>query len=186
MLAPALPVRFSAVLGLGLMASFMEFSEEWIVAIPFIVALLTISFCDWRHMIIPDKITIPGIILAATIRIFIHPLPYWEYVVAALLGGGIFYCFKLIGKVIRKSDAIGYGDIKLLLLTGLVLGLKLTLLSFLIFCFVGTLMGIYLVVSRSGDKNVIVPFGPVIASASFISYIYGNEIFFGVYSKLLL
>ncbi|MCF2940581.1 A24 family peptidase [Paenibacillus alkaliterrae] len=184
--ASALTARVSTALGFGLMAASIELSEEWILAIPFVAALLTISICDWRHMIIPDKITIPSIILAASLRVFIHPLPYWDYVVAALLGGGVFYCFKLIGKVIAKSDAVGDGDIKLLLLTGLVLGLKLTLLSFLVFCFVGTLMGIYLIVSRSGGQNVTVPFGPVIAGASFISYIYGNDIFRGVYSQLLL
>ncbi|WP_169088645.1 prepilin peptidase [Paenibacillus sp. PL91] len=182
---PVLPVRILAALAFCLIAAFVKVSIEWVIALPFVAALLTASVCDWRHMIIPDKIIIPGIFLVACLRIFISPLPYWDYALAAFLGGMIFFCFKLIGRLLVKEDVVGDGDIKLLLLTGFVLGLKLTLLSFLVFCFVGTLIGIYQIVKNRKYNETILPFGPVISGATYISYIWGSDFIRGAYTHLL-
>ncbi|OME78666.1 hypothetical protein BK120_23290 [Paenibacillus sp. FSL A5-0031] len=178
-------VRVLAALAFSSIAIFMDLSSEWFIAIPFVTALLTISICDWRHLIIPDKIILPGIVIAAGLRIFIGPLPYWDYLLAALIGGGIFYLIKIIGGFLINEDALGDGDIKLLLLTGLVLGLKLTLLSFLIFCFVGTIIGIFFLVIRRKVPTSTLPFGPIISGATFISYIWGSNIIQRVYISLL-
>lgn len=178
-------VRVLAALAFCSIAVFMDLSSEWFIAIPFITALLTISVCDLRHLIIPDKIILPGIVIAAGLRVFIGPLPYWDYLLASLIGGGIFYFLKIISRFIVSEDALGDGDIKLLILTGLVLGLKLTLLSFLIFCFVGTIIGVFFLVIRRKVPTYTLPFGPIISGATFISYIWGSNIIQRVYMSLL-
>jgi prepilin signal peptidase PulO-like enzyme (type II secretory pathway) len=182
----AIPARLVSALVLGLMVLSIDYSWEWLVALPFAAALVTISFCDFRYMIIPDIITLPGIVLVAVLRLWIQPLPYWDYVTAALFGSGFFYLVALMILVTTKREAIGGGDIKLLALTGLVLGIKLTILSFLMFCFIGTIAGLLIVFTERYRNDLIVPFGPFIAASSIISYFWGNGLISWAIGKLIL
>jgi prepilin signal peptidase PulO-like enzyme (type II secretory pathway) len=182
----AMPVRILAALVFGLMLLSVDYSWEWFIALPFAAALVTISLCDVRHMIIPDIVTIPVIVLVAGLRLWIHPLPYWDYAAAALVGSGLFYLVAFLIRATAKSESIGGGDIKLLALTGLVLGIKLTVFSFLMFCFAGTIIGLLLVFTGRYRNDLIVPFGPFIATASIISYFWGNDLIGWAISKLIL
>ncbi|MFD2614733.1 prepilin peptidase [Paenibacillus gansuensis] len=171
----AIPMRFLAAIALGLTVLSISFSPEWFIALPFALALTIICICDIRYMIIPDVITLPGIASAAVLRIFIHPLPFWDYIAAALIGSGLFYLAALLIRFLSNTDAVGGGDIKLLALTGLVLGIKLTVLSFLMFSLAGMVAGILIILSGKLRKNMIIPFGPFIAAASLISYYWGSD-----------
>jgi leader peptidase (prepilin peptidase) / N-methyltransferase len=182
----AIPTRLISALILGLVVLSIDYSWEWLVALPFVTALITISLCDIRQMIIPDIITLPGIVLIALLRFWIHPLPYWDYVTAAFIGSGIFYLIAGLILYTSNKESIGGGDIKLLALTGLVLGIKLTVLSFLIFCFMGTITGMIIIITGRYRKDIVVPFGPFIAAGSIISYFWGNELISWAISKLII
>lgn len=156
---------------------------DLITASVFTAILIIVSVTDIRFMIIPDAIIIPGIIVAATFRLFIHPLPYWDYIGASLLGSGLFYFAAVIIHWITRKDSIGGGDIKLLALTGFILGLKLSLLSFLLFCFAGMLAGFSIIFFK---RNLTIPFGPFISLASLISFYWGNEIINWTINQLII
>ena len=179
-------VRISTAAVLGLSVLFVDFSTEWLIALPFAVSLITICFLDLRYKVIPDFITLPGIVLAAALRFWIHPLPFFNYAAAALIGVGIFYAIGLIMQLSMNRDSIGGGDIKLLGLTGLVLGLKLTLLSFMLFCLAGMIAGIIIVITGRFRKDILIPFGPFIAVASFTCYLWGNDFESWLIRKLLI
>lgn len=185
-LASGLPVRLLAALVFSLMVISVDYSFEWIIALPFVAAIVFISLCDLRYMIIPDIVTIPGIVFVAVLRLLIHPLPYWDYVTAALVGSGLFYLVALLTRATAKTVPIGGGDIKFLALTGFVLGIKLTVLSFIVFCFAGTIIGLLLVFTRRYRNDLIVPFGPIIAVASMFSYFWGNDLIGWALGKLIL
>lgn len=171
----SVPARILVWIVFGLMVVSVNYSIEWFIGLPFAASLVALSISDIRYKIIPDFITIPGIVLTSLIRIWIHPLPIWDYFVAAVIGSGIFYFIALMSSLLSKSESIGGGDIKLLGFTGLVLGIKLSLYAFILFCLIGMVVGLMIVVSGKFRKDIIVPFGPFIASASLICYFWGNE-----------
>lgn len=176
----AVPMRILSAIAFGLAVLSVNFSAEWLIALPFAGALVVVSICDIRHMVIPDAITLPGIAAAAALRLFIHPLPYWDYVAAALIGSGLFYIAALLFR------GIGGGDIKLLALTGLVLGIQLTVLSFLLFCMAGMVAGVLIIVTGRFRQDMIVPFGPFIALAAIASYYWGSDAISWAVNRLIL
>lgn len=179
-------LRISTAAVLALSVFFVDYSTEWFISLPFVVALITICFLDFRYKVIPDFITLPGILLTTVLRSWIHPLPFLNYVSAALFGAGIFYAIGLIMQLSSKSDSVGGGDIKLLGLTGLVLGVKLSLLSFVLFCLAGMITGIIIVITGRSQKNMLIPVGPFIAGASLICYLWGNDFESWLISNLIL
>jgi prepilin signal peptidase PulO-like enzyme (type II secretory pathway) len=159
---------------------------EWIITIPFICLLVVVTFNDLKRRVIPDVIILPGIALVVLFRLWVHPLPFWNYIIAGLIGSGLFYVIALLLNAIGRNDSIGGGDIKLLALVGLALGVKLTVLSILVLSLVGTLFGLLLVVTGRYRKMQIVPFAPFVASASAVSCLWGNQFYSWLLSNLLL
>lgn len=181
----SVPLRILTAILFGIMVLFVDFSNEWFIGVPFVTALLCITFIDLRFSIIPDLITIPGIIIAVLLRIWIHSLPHWDFIVAALLGSGLFYLIAFLTSIRGREASIGGGDIKLLFLTGLILGIKLSILSFMLFSLAGVLFGILILVTGRYKKDMTIPFGPFIAASSFFSYIWGNDFCNWLFWKLL-
>lgn len=162
-------MRLLAATTFGLAVLSLNLSVEWIIALPFVAALIIVAQIDIQHMVIPDLITLPGIAVAAALRLLIHTLPYWNYVTAALFGSGLFYLAAfLIICAVTNNDAIGGGNIKLLVLTGFVLGIKLT-----IPCCAGIIAGLVIILTGRYRKELILPFGPFIAVASIVSNYWG-------------
>jgi prepilin signal peptidase PulO-like enzyme (type II secretory pathway) len=182
----SMPARILAGIVFGLMVVSVNYSIEWLIGLPFAAALVALSINDIRYKIIPDFITIPGIVIVSVMRIWIHPLPFWNYFVAAVIGSGIFYFIALGSSLLSKGESVGGGDIKLLAFTGLVLGIKLSLFAFILFCFIGMLAGLLIVISGKFHKNLIVPFGPFIAGASLICYLWGNDFENWIISRIVL
>lgn len=177
--------RIIAALALGAVIYFSEYSIEWIITIPFVISLIMVSLIDIKIRIIPDIVTIPTILFTLILRIWIHELPYWNYLVAAFVAAGIFYLIALISSMNGKESAVGGGDIKLLLLVGLVLGIKLTLLSFFLFSLIGFLFGLFILLRGEFRRNVIIPFGPFIAAGALISIVI-NGYLFSWFTSLLI
>ncbi|MFC5402416.1 prepilin peptidase [Cohnella soli] len=148
---------------------------EWIVGIPFAALIVAASFLDIRTREIPDILILPGIAYFTLVRIWIHPDSYSSHLIAGLVAGGLFYLIAVL--VPKKGDKyeVGGGDIKFLALTGIVLGVKLTILSLALLSLIGTFAAIVFLIVRRRDG--IIPFGPFIAGAALISYYFGYEFF---------
>ncbi|MBO7745823.1 prepilin peptidase [Paenibacillus sp. MWE-103] len=171
----SLMIRFMLAVCLCLCVCSIHSFAEWFIAIPFAIVLVGICFIDLFHKVIPDIVTLPGILVAMILRLCIHPLPLLNYVLAALVGAGVFYLIALFIQLTSKRDSIGGGDIKMLAMTGIVLGLKLSILSVLLFSFAGFIAGLFLLVTKKHSQEFVVPFGPFIAVASLVSYLWGSS-----------
>jgi leader peptidase (prepilin peptidase)/N-methyltransferase len=84
----------------------------------FISALICIGFIDLEHQIIPDVISIPGIIAGLFFSFLIHHIPWIDSVTGILAGGGILYLVAFLFELITKKEGMGGGDIKLLAMIG--------------------------------------------------------------------
>ncbi|QHW35424.1 prepilin peptidase (plasmid) [Paenibacillus rhizovicinus] len=180
-----LMARLAMATTIGLTVLFVDYSKEWLIAIPFAAALIMICFLDFRYKIIPDFITLPGILIVTALRSWIHPLPFLNYIIAAIVGAGIFYAIALMMQLSKGSNSIGGGDIKLLFLTGLVLGIKLSILAFALFCLAGMITGIIIVLSGKYRRDMLIPFGPFIACSTLVCYLWGSHFESWIIGKML-
>lgn len=141
--------------------------------------LILITFIDIDHYIIPDSLILIGSVVAVIINIFGVEVGFIEGIKGSLFIGGGVLVVALIIEFIIKKEVIGGGDIKLYWVIGLVLGVKLSLVTLMLSIYIGGLYGVILIIYNKYKKrelNSVIPFGPFIAVAAYISMIYGSKI----------
>ncbi|KPK37956.1 MAG: hypothetical protein AMJ78_10725 [Omnitrophica WOR_2 bacterium SM23_29] len=143
--------------------------------------LIIISFIDLEHRIIPDELSLGGLILGLILS-GLYPalhdktsmiLGLKNSLLGILVGGGSIYLIGLFGSAIFKKEAMGGGDVKLLAFIGAFLGWKLTLLTFFIAPILGSIVGVPLKLIKKQDT---IPYGPFLSLATFISTFWGDKI----------
>jgi leader peptidase (prepilin peptidase)/N-methyltransferase len=142
---------------------------EWIAALLLVSILIIITHTDMKAMIIPNAVVFPGILMAVVLRAVLQPLPWWNYVAAAVIGFSFLYLIAVSSK-----GGMGGGDIKLYLFVGLIGGISVTVLSLFLASLLGMVYG--LVVKRFGRQRLKdpIPFGPFIAVGAYLSFLYGE------------
>lgn len=171
------------------------------VALAFFSTMIALILIDAGHMILPNVITYPLFIIALVIRVvypiafsdnyfsdttfapisYLHGWPAWAVSLAgalfgALVGGGSLWLVGVIWKAFRGVDAMGLGDVKLLLGLGALLGWRLTILTIFIGAFTGALAGI-IVIARQKEKDLQtqIPFGIFLGIGSMIALLFGDR-----------
>lgn len=133
-----------------------------------IFGLIVCSFIDFDHMIIPDKLSLPGIAIGV-IGSFLNPeRPWWDGLAGVLMGGGFFFAVAYLYFIIRKREGLGGGDIKLLAWVGAVLGWKAIPFVILSSSIIGSFVGIGLALRSGGSSQTVIPFGPYISLGALI------------------
>jgi leader peptidase (prepilin peptidase) / N-methyltransferase len=145
------------------------------VRLVFGCALLVLFMIDLEHQILPDVITLPGIVIGVAVSVFLPPGPI-ESLIGLLLGGGLLWAIAEAWFRLRKVDAMGFGDVKMLAMVGAWLGWKMVILTFVLSSMMGGLVGVVLLVSRRADMATRVPFGTMLAVAAMIASLYGGPI----------
>ncbi len=158
----------------------------WVTAVYciFVSSLVVIFFIDLDHQIIPDSITLPGIIIALLVGSTILPDPfskgemlgYKASVIGCLTGGGAFYLIMVLGKLILKKDAMGGGDVKMMAMVGGLLGWKGVLLTTFMGSLFGSVIGVSLILLKGREWGARIPFGPYLAFGALVSLLRGQEI----------
>lgn len=140
-------------------------------------SLLAIFFIDLDFQIIPDVITLPGIIIGLAVSLLPGSLGIVDSAIGMLAGGGSLYLIAILGDWLFKKDSMGGGDIKMAAMLGAFLGWQKVLLIFMSSAVIGLVVSILLMaVSERIRKERVIPFGPFLASAAFLSIVYGDAI----------
>jgi len=142
----------------------------------FCAALLVIIFIDLRHQIIPDIISLPGIIIGFAVA-FINPWVTWqESGLGLLLGGGALYLVAAGYYLLTKREGMGGGDIKLLAMIGAFLGWQC--LPFVIFgsSLLGSVVGIGAMIHQKKGGKTVIPYGPFLSLAALLYLFFQVEI----------
>ena len=151
---------------LWLLSAHLFWSESPVYAILSAVVLSTlvcIFFIDLEHLLIFNRfVIIVGV--AGIVAIFFDNFTVWydHLIGAAAFGGGfalIYYCAILI----LKREGIGFGDVKLALAAGLLLGWQKMLLAMLIASVSGSIILLILKRVRGDEEGHEYPFGPFLA-----------------------
>ncbi|NRD76000.1 prepilin peptidase [Bacillus sp. BRMEA1] len=171
-ISPIYPMmEFLTGLLFAITPNIIGWSGELFVALTLISMFMIIVVSDIQYMIIPDKILIwfAGIFLLERIM---WPLsPWWD----SLLGAAAGFVLLLVIAIITKGG-MGGGDIKLYGLLGLVLGIKLVLLSFFLSTFFGAVFGGLALLLSIVKRRQPIPFGPFIAAGTLTAYFWGSDI----------
>lgn len=146
----------------------------------FCSSLVVITFIDLDFQIIPDVITLPGILVGIVAGSLFVPDPFMRHsllgfkasALGLLAGGGLFYAIAVISK-----GGMGGGDIKMMAMVGALMGWKSVLLTVFLGSFTGAVFGIFLMITRGKGRKTKIPFGPFLAFGTVITLFYGQEIF---------
>ena len=165
----------------GLVASalFYRFgpSPEAVFWFVFACALITISFIDFDHQIIPDIISIPGIFIFASAPIILSEMTFLSTIFGILLGGGGLAAVSSGYYFIRKKEGIGGGDIKLLAMIGAATGVTGVIFTIFSSSLIGTIVGVALsVTSKTNIAALRIPFGPFLSTGAFIYVMWGEKL----------
>ena len=92
------------------------------------------------------------------------------------LGGGMLWAIGEAWFRLRKVEAMGFGDVKMLAMVGAFLGVKMVILTFVLSSMLGGLVAIILVVTRRADMATRLPFGTMLAAAALVASLFGDRI----------
>lgn len=138
-------------------------------------SLIVVSFIDLDHQIIPNVITLPGIPLGLLGGLVGQP-PVLDRLIGALTGAGFLYLVLLYGGAMYGQDAMGEGDLNLLALVGAFLGWRAVVVTLLVGCLSGSLVGLTLILLRRLGRREHIPFGPFLVFGALVSLFWGDAI----------
>ena len=138
--------------------------------------LIALTGIDYHDQLLPDQITLPLLWVGLFANLSGTFVPINEAVIGALAGylslWSVFWIFKLV----TGKEGMGYGDFKLLAALGAWMGWQMLPLIIVLSTFVGAVVGIVGVLSKSKDRQVPIAFGPFLAMAGWIALIWGDKI----------
>ena len=136
--------------------------------------LITLTFIDFDTQLLPDRFTLPLAALGLGINSFAiyttATSAIWGYLIGFLCLWVVYYLFKLV----TGKEGMGYGDFKLLAALGAWMGPMMLPLIVLLSSVVGAIIGIILMKIRG--ENQPFAFGPYIAIAGWIAFLWGDQI----------
>ncbi|MCL4491853.1 MAG: prepilin peptidase [Nitrospirae bacterium] len=187
--------------GIFYVSVFRHFGPGW--HLPFLLALasamVVITFIDLDFQVIPDVITLPGIIVGIVGASLFIPDPFLtadvgpripdfinfqpaiinhqaivgfkNSLIGLLLGGGLFYLIAVLSR-----GGMGGGDIKMMAMVGAFMGWKAVLLTTFLGSLTGSVVGIFLMIAKGKGRKAKIPFGPFLALGALITLFLGGNI----------
>jgi leader peptidase (prepilin peptidase) / N-methyltransferase len=173
------------------------FGGEAVLIMILCSSLIAITFIDFDHQIIPDIITLPGMLLGLSFAPFyLYPLtdalpfhlgnllPHVSLYLTAflnsligLLAGAVpLFAIGWIWEKLRHVEAMGGGDVKLMGMIGSFLGWKGALLTIMLGALTGSVAGILLILLKRHKMEKVIPFGPFLAVGAVMTAFYGPAI----------
>ncbi len=161
-----------ALTGACFLAAFLVYGLGWhtLQLAAFLAALVAVAFIDLDHRIIPDRIVLPGAVIGLVTSIALHPSRWWVYAVAGVGAAAFLLAIGLIW-----SGGMGFGDVKLALMMGFVLGSSVVVAMFLGFL-AGGIGGIVLIALGVKKRKDKIPFGPFLAAGAAVASLWGPSI----------
>jgi len=183
-------VRYFVVelfMGLLAAANYYQFGLglAFFVAFVFVAALLVISFIDLDVRIVPDVISLPGIVVGLVFSIvgryvISDPLNFVPTPVSALIGavggGGFLLTVAWLYERVTGVEGMGGGDIKLLAMIGAFLGWPSIPLTLFFSSLGGSVIGLTLMLRKGVGGKYALPFAPFLCSGALLHLFFGKQV----------
>ena len=200
----SISVQYPLVEGVTALLSlllFMRFgpSLQYVIYFAFAAALVVVTVIDLYHQIIPNVISLPGI-AAGLLASWFLPNPalldgllrgllfqagrigvnlsnhaaFVDSLLGILLGGGSLLLVIHLYYWLRKAEGMGGGDVKLLAMVGGFLGWKAVIVTIIFSSFIGSIVGVALMVRKGKDLKYAIPYGPFLSLGAMMALFYGE------------
>ncbi len=157
-------------------------------------ALIVLIFTDWRSRVLPDVITLPGLVVGVVFAAVVplrdgttafllraldagaaHPalLSVLDALLGALLGAGLLFGLGELWYRLRHVEGMGLGDVKMMGMLGLFFGVKLTVLTLLLGSLAGTVVGGFYMLLTGKDSQYELPLGSFLGVAGLVALFWG-------------
>lgn len=146
-------------------------------AFPFVllwgVMLVALMSIDLEVQLLPDVLTYPGAVIAIGVGIWSHG---WVHVALGIaVGSGYLLAFLLFWQFVLKRDGMGWGDIKLGVMYGALLGPLNAFVTIVVAAFVGSFAGLVLMLRGRGGMKTALPFGLFLCPAALAAFLWGER-----------
>lgn len=138
--------------------------------------LIVQSGIDIDHKMIPDEITMPILWLGILLSLFSVFTTSEDAIIGAASGYLTLWVIYWVFYLVTKKEGMGYGDFKLLAMLGAFLGWQILPVVLILSSFLGSLVGITLLVFKACDRETKIPFGPFLAIAGWVALVFGPQI----------
>ena len=163
---------------LGYVTILSVFSADWPTVFYCLLysALLVVTGTDLTHKIIPNVVTLPGIVLGLLGAATVLPVGPINALLGVAVGGGILWFLAWVSPYLFGKEGMGGGDIKLLAMIGAFLGWKPALLTIMIGSLTGSVIGVSLIALGFMKRDEYIPFGPFLVLGALISMFYAQPL----------
>ncbi len=172
-----------ALTGVAAVVVFSRFgmTAVGVIYLGFVCALMVSSFIDLEFQIIPDEISLGGLVVGLTLSLLVpalhgttlHLLSLGYSVLGMLVGGGLLYLTGMLGDVVFRKESMGGGDIKLLAMAGSILGWKLVALTFFVAPVLALIPGLLVLLFK---RSHVIPYGPFLSLGLILALFWGNDL----------
>ncbi len=125
-------------------------------------ALIVLFAIDFDHHLLPNVITLPGILVGLAFSFITEP-GWMASLIGAVVGGGALWLIAEVYYRVRHEEGLGMGDVKMLAMIGAFIGWQLTLVTLMMASFAGAIVGLLVIALRKGDMKYALPFGTFLA-----------------------
>lgn len=147
-----------------------------VAAMCFSWALLALALIDYDTQYLPDNITLPFLWAGLVLNILHIYTDLTSAVIGAVAGYLALWLVYHGFKLLTKKEGMGFGDLKLLAMLGAWMGWQYLPQIILLSSLVGSVIGISLILFRGHQRQIPIPFGPYLATAGWLAFIWGDDI----------
>jgi leader peptidase (prepilin peptidase)/N-methyltransferase len=159
-------------------------SWEALVALVFGCLLLVLAAIDFDHFLLPDRLTLPGILLGLAAQPWWPRTSFLEALVGVVAGAGLLVLLINFWYWLRGEEGMGMGDVNMLAMAGAFLGWQGVLVTFALATASGALCGLALLVTGRLELRGRLPFGVFLALGA-LTALFAGERLVAAYAGLL-
>jgi leader peptidase (prepilin peptidase) / N-methyltransferase len=171
------PIVEALAIGVGVLALW-QLGPTWDGLRLFVLglALIAVTFTDVETRLIPDAITLPGIVVGLAFRLYPNPRDVLDGIAGCLVAGTVFYLIAWLSPKVFGREGMGGGDIKLVAMMGAFLGLKLVVVAIYFGVMAGGFAAVLLLALRQKQWGQYLAFGPFLALGGLFAAFWGRPV----------
>jgi leader peptidase (prepilin peptidase) / N-methyltransferase len=158
-----------------LVALFTPIGPALIAQLLLVAILVALFGIDLHHQILPNVITLPGIVVGFLFSL-VGPPGWVDSLIGIALGAGILYGIAAAYYAVRREEGLGMGDVKMLAMIGAFLGWKAVLVTLMLATFSGAIVGVGIIAVSRGDMKLALPFGTFLALGAVAAMLFGDPL----------
>jgi len=175
-ISPMYPI-IESITGAMFLAAYLWYgpSALLVIRLLFGCAMIVLFVIDLQHKILPNVITLPGIVLGLMLSEIAGP-GWRSSLIGIAVGAGSLFAIAEVYYRVRHEEGLGMGDVKMLGMIGAFLGWKLVLVTLVLSSIAGSIVGVVMLVARKESLKYALPFGTFLAVGAVFAAVAGDSL----------